>query len=501
MGALHPGHLSLISHAHQQNQVVIVSIFVNPLQFGVNEDLGRYPRQLEQDLQLCQQAGVDAVFAPTVAALLPPSSGEFVQVIPPSEMTHHLCGAKRVGHFQGVATIVVKLLNLVKPNRVYFGQKDAQQLAIIRRCIRDLNLDVEVVACPIVREASGLASSSRNKYLSLAERGIAAMLYQGLQQSAQQFTAGERSAASLRQAVLSTLTDIPTIQVEYVELVEPETLQPLTQIEQRGLLAIAASVGQTRLIDNWLLDARQPILAIDGPAGAGKSTVTRLCAQALGLQYLDTGAMYRAITWLVVQAGIDSRDTIAVAELVGQCRLKLTPDPERQGAMRVWVNDQDVTGPIRSLEITRRVSEIAAQPAVRRALIQQQRRYAQAAGVAVEGRDMGTHVFPDAGLKIFLTASVAERARRRQQELIGMEDTQLSLAELITEIEARDYQDSHRPYAPFRKANDAIEVQTDGLTIAAVVEQITQLYLERFPQFQTRLMTSMPASSASEALR
>jgi pantoate ligase / CMP/dCMP kinase len=386
MGALHPGHLSLMARARQQNQVVVVSIFVNPLQFSPNEDLSHYPRQLEQDLQLCQQAGVDAVFAPPPDVLLP-ALGAQTQVMPPADMTPQLCGAKRVGHFQGVATIVVKLLNLVNPDRVYFGQKDAQQLAILRRCVKDLNLAIEVVACPIVRESSGLAYSSRNEYLSPTERGLAATLHQSLEQAALQFRQGERSAAVLCQTVMATLAMVPALQPEYVELVEPDTLQPLVQIQHRGLLAIAACVGPARLIDNILLDARQPILAIDGPAGAGKSTVTRLCAQALGLQYLDTGAMYRAITWLVVQSAIDRRDTVAVAELVGQAQLSLSPDPEQQGAMRVWVNGQDVTGPIRSLEITRLVSEIAAQPAVRRILVQQQRRYAQDAGIAVEGRD------------------------------------------------------------------------------------------------------------------
>jgi pantoate ligase / CMP/dCMP kinase len=484
MGALHAGHLSLIEQARQQNQIVIVSIFVNPLQFGPNEDFSRYPSALEPDLALCAQAGVDAVFTPTAEALLGQQS-TLTQVLPPPEMLRQLCAPHRPGHFQGVATIVTKLLHLVVPHRAYFGQKDAQQLAIVRRLVTDLNLPIEIISCPIVRDAQGLALSSRNQYLSDTEKQTALLLSRGLKQATALFNGGESMAAALIQGVNQAWTADPNLEPEYIELVDPETLQPLDRVERVALLAVAARVGQTRLIDNCLLDARKPILAIDGPAGAGKSTVTRLAAQALQLKYLDTGAMYRAITWLVKDAGIDPQDLTAVAEVVSQCQLEQVADS--QGSIRVWVNGQEVTSQIRSIEITRSVSEIAAQPAVRQVLVQQQRRLARDGGIAVEGRDMGTHVFPDAGLKIFLTASVAERARRRHLDLQHLEMTTLTVPQLIDEIEQRDYQDSHRPYAPFRKATDAIEVMTDGLTISKVVEKITQLYYQRFPQYRQEL--------------
>ena len=201
MGALHQGHLSLIERAIAENDLVIVSIFVNPLQFAPTEDLAKYPRQLEQDLKLCQQLGVDLVFAPDTQEMN--SSGgtatlaNTTTVIPPQNMTGGLCGKFRPDHFTGVATIVTKLFNIIQPDRAYFGQKDAQQLAIIRRLVTDLDIPVKIIACPIIREASGLALSSRNKYLTAREKEQAAQIYRSLQQAATAFTQGELNAMAL----------------------------------------------------------------------------------------------------------------------------------------------------------------------------------------------------------------------------------------------------------------------------------------------------------------
>lgn len=483
MGALHSGHLSLIQKARRENKIVVVSIFVNPLQFGPTEDFQKYPRTLEHDRELCEQAGVDVIFMPTPEEMgirrrqdESQMSPRLTQVMPPETMTTGLCGRTRVGHFQGVATIVTKLLNIVQPNRAYFGQKDAQQLAIIRRLVADLNLPIEIVGCPVVREPSGLACSSRNQYLTPEQRQQAATLYRGLQQAEQIFRAGERQSHTLVGVVKTELAAVPTIAPEYVELVHPNTLTPLDRVEDRGLLAIAARVGSTRLIDNILLSERKPIVAIDGPAGAGKSTVARQLAQALGLLYLDTGAMYRALTWLVLQSKIDVKDEPAVAELVSQCDIAVGGEPS---AVSVYIDGQDVTQEIRSLEVTANVSAIAAQPAVRKALVRQQRRYGHAGGIVIEGRDIGTYVFPDAELKIYLTASVQERARRRQQDLKNQGKQEISLDQLEQAIYERDRKDSTRTLAPLRKAADAIELQTDGLTIAEVVQRIAALYGER----------------------
>ncbi|MCL1468848.1 bifunctional pantoate--beta-alanine ligase/(d)CMP kinase [Argonema galeatum] len=498
MGALHAGHLTLLGRARQQNSIVIVSIFVNPLQFGPSEDFQKYPRQLEPDRQLCEKAGVDAIFVPTAEEMGMNGNGgvgergngktgenfslstqeALTQVVPPESMTSVLCGRSRVGHFQGVATIVTKLLNLVQPTRAYFGQKDAQQLAIIRRLVADLNLPVEIVACPTVRESSGLALSSRNQYLTAQEKEEASVLYRSLRQAERAFLAGERSSAELIALVKLELAMVPTIELEYVESVDPTTLIPLDKIEEVGLLALAARLGSTRLIDNILLRNRQPIVAIDGPAGAGKSTVARQVAQALGLLYLDTGAMYRAVTWLVLQSDIPIEDEPSIAEMVCKCEIILRMSDEPQAPVRVWINSQEVTQAIRSLEVTSQVSAIAAQLSVRQELVKQQQLWGEKGGIVVEGRDIGTHVFPDAELKIFLTASVHERAKRRQQELKNQGEADLSLEQMEQNLVLRDWKDSNRDVAPLQKAPDSIEILTDGLSIAEVTDRIVSLYKE-----------------------
>jgi pantoate ligase / CMP/dCMP kinase len=259
MGALHVGHLSAIDRARRENTLAVVSIFVNPLQFGPNEDLDRYPRQLEIDRILCDKAGVDAIFAPTPTSM--GLGGAISQVIPPESMMSGLCGRSRPGHFQGVATIVAKLLNIVQPDRAYFGEKDAQQLAIIRRIVADLNMPVEIVACPTIREESGLAYSSRNQYLSPTGKTHAAGIYRSLQQAKALFDRGETNPDNLLAATRTELSTIPEFTLEYLEIVEPNTLQPLQRIDslperlrqRQILIAIAGRIEGTRLIDNlWL---------------------------------------------------------------------------------------------------------------------------------------------------------------------------------------------------------------------------------------------------------
>lgn len=509
MGSLHGGHLRLIELARQHNDRVVVSIFVNPLQFGPNEDLATYPRNLERDCELCQQAGVDVVFAPTPEAM---GIGESSQtlVIPPESMTSVLCGQTRGGHFQGVATIVTKLFNVVRPHRAYFGQKDAQQLAIVRQLVKDLNLGIDIIGVPTVREASGLAMSSRNQYLRGQEREQASVLYRGLKAAEQKFKNGDRTREGLIGAFKATVSAIPEIELEYVDLVDPQTLAPLQTIAFEGLLSIAARLGSTRLIDNIILHNRRPIIAIDGPAGAGKSTIARQVADKLGLLYLDTGAMYRAVTWLVQQAGIALTDEPAIIELVSECQIRfdsspnwppsqrpLTPiSPEdsypRTGGgsgkvtylekgsshpLQVLINNQNVTEAIRSLEVTANVSAIARLGAVRQKLVEQQRLWGKQGGLVAEGRDIGTHVFPDAELKIFLTASVKERAKRRQRDYLAQSGASLpSTEQLEQDIRQRDYTDSHREIAPLQKSPEAIEIITDNLSIEEVTDKIISLY-------------------------
>lgn len=487
MGALHIGHLSLIDRARNENACVVVSIFVNPLQFGAGEDLDKYPRTLDSDRQICETAGVDAIFAPS-ASEMGVSNNQLTQVIPPPEMTNVLCGRSRHGHFQGVATIVAKLLNVVQPDRAYFGSKDGQQLAIIRRLVNDLNLPVEIIGCPTVREPSGLAYSSRNQYLSESDRILAAHIYQSLQQARQQFflCSSLCSATQIVAVAHNYLAKLPAINLEYIELVNAKTLQPCNQITAGSefMLAIAARIGNTRLIDNILLShtpiSRKPIIAIDGPAGAGKSTVTKQVANKLGLLFLDTGAMYRSVTLAVLREGIDLHDQENVQAIAAKSKIQLFANPISGQPMQVLLNGEDISTEIRMAEVTANVSAIAAQAPVREILVKQQQLIGQSGGVVMEGRDIGTHVFPDAEIKIFLTASAQERAKRRQADLIAQGQVAPDLATLEQEIQERDRKDSTRDHAPLIQAKDATLVNTDGLTIEEVVATIVNMYEAKF---------------------
>ena len=480
MGALHAGHLSLIRRARQENQLVVVSIFVNPLQFGPAEDLDRYPEQRDADAALCEQAGVDIIFAPSVEDMYGRSRpAQPTRVVPPDAMLSPLCGAARMGHFEGVATVVLKLFNIVGPQRAYFGRKDAQQLAILQRMVQDLSCPVTIVPCPTVRAEDGLAISSRNQYLTPAERQEAIAIYQALQAARRQFERGVKARDSLVEVVQTALNEVPSIEPEYIDLVHPRTLEPLSEINHTGLLAIAARIGETRLIDNIVLCDRRPVIAIDGPAGAGKSTVARQVAHQLALLYLDTGAMYRAVTWLVLQKAVPLADEAAIAELVRQSTIRLLSPSELGQPTQVWINDQEVTRDIRLTRVAEHVSTIAAQPAVRQELVKQQQQYGSKGGIVLDGRDIGTHVFPDAEVKVFLTASVQERARRRQADLQRQGQPAASLEDIEQSIYQRDHKDSTRAIAPLRKAADAIEIQTDTLTVEQVVEQIVNLYRQQ----------------------
>jgi pantoate--beta-alanine ligase len=249
MGALHAGHLSLIEAARAETGYVVVSIFVNPTQFGPKEDLSRYPRPLQHDLELCERAGVDLVFHPEPAVMYPAGYRTFVEV---TGLQDVMCGASRPGHFRGVATVVLKLFNLVQPDRAYFGQKDAQQARIIRQMVEDLNVPVEVRVCPIVREADGLALSSRNQYLEADERRQASTLYRALTEARRRIEAGERDAALVRQTMVERIASTPGAALDYAAVVDADSLEALTRLVlvRPVLLALAVKFGNTRLIDN-----------------------------------------------------------------------------------------------------------------------------------------------------------------------------------------------------------------------------------------------------------
>jgi pantoate--beta-alanine ligase len=251
MGALHEGHLSLVRAAKARCEAVAVSIFVNPTQFGPTEDLSKYPRPFDRDCQLLEKEGVDILFAPSVDEIYPNGQVTWVLV---EGLSEKLDGRSRPGHFRGVTTIVSKLFHILEPDAAFFGQKDAAQLAVIRRMVEDLNFPVEIVACPIVRESDGLAMSSRNAYLNREERGRALVLRRSLEQVQQEFQNGERIAAKLIAAAKEIFAREPQIVLDYFEIVDPDTLDPVERISQKTLVTVAANVGSTRLIDNLVLN-------------------------------------------------------------------------------------------------------------------------------------------------------------------------------------------------------------------------------------------------------
>jgi pantoate--beta-alanine ligase len=250
MGALHEGHLSLIRAARAQSDVVAVSLFVNPLQFGPKEDLAKYPRTFERDCQLLEEEKVDLLFAPSNEDMYPPGATTFVTV---EGLSDRLCGRSRPGHFRGVTTVISKLFHIAEPDLAFFGQKDAAQVAIIRRMVRDLNLPVRIMVCPIVREKDGLALSSRNAYLDPQQRKQALVLHRALMRGETLADTGEHSAAILIEAGKQVIAEEPGARLDYFEVVNPETLDPVADISHGALVAVAAFIGNTRLIDNVVL--------------------------------------------------------------------------------------------------------------------------------------------------------------------------------------------------------------------------------------------------------
>ncbi len=251
MGYLHEGHKSLIDRAVAENDRVVVSDFVNPIQFGVNEDLSTYPRDIEADKKLCEAAGADLIFHPEPEEMYAPDFSTFVET---EHVSAGLCGKSRPTHFRGVCTVVSKLFHIVMPDRAYFGQKDAQQLAVIRRMARDLNMDIQIVGCPIIREADGLAKSSRNTYLNQEERQAALVLSKAVFYGESMIKQGERDAAAVVTAMRDIIEKEPLAKIDYVEMVDADSIEPLDRAEGRVLAAMAVFIGSTRLIDNFMIE-------------------------------------------------------------------------------------------------------------------------------------------------------------------------------------------------------------------------------------------------------
>ncbi|MHB1154427.1 MAG: pantoate--beta-alanine ligase [Eubacteriales bacterium] len=251
MGYLHNGHKSLIEKAKQENDKIAVSIFVNPMQFGPNEDFEKYPRNMKRDLQICSDAGADIIFTPSITEMYPTKNLVYIDV---NELGDNLCGATRPGHFRGVCTVVAKLFNIITPDKAYFGQKDAQQLAIIKRMVQDLNFDMKIIACPIIREDDGLAISSRNSYLSLQERQAAVIISQSLESAKQILFKGERNAKTIRQFIIKKISSEPLAKIDYINVVDAVTLKSVNNIVAPILVAAAVYIGKTRFIDNFFFE-------------------------------------------------------------------------------------------------------------------------------------------------------------------------------------------------------------------------------------------------------
>jgi pantoate--beta-alanine ligase len=247
MGYLHEGHLSLVRQARAENPSVVASIFVNPTQFGPKEDFARYPRDPERDLALLEKEGTDIVFMPSAEEMYPPGFNSWVDV---GGLTEKLEGAARPGHFRGVATVVAKLFNIVRPDRAYFGQKDAQQLLVIKKMAKDLDMGIEIIAAPTVREPDGLAMSSRNTYLSAEERKQAAVLYQSLKLAQKLYAGGEKDAGAIKEQMTALIGKQPLADIEYISIADSETLDELDKIRSTALVSMAVRFGKTRLIDN-----------------------------------------------------------------------------------------------------------------------------------------------------------------------------------------------------------------------------------------------------------
>jgi pantoate--beta-alanine ligase len=251
MGYLHEGHKSLIERAVKENDKVVVSIFVNPTQFGPNEDLSTYPRDIERDKKLCMEAGAYLIFNPEPSEMYLEGASTYVNV---DNLTQGLCGAKRPGHFSGVCTVVSKLFNIVSPEKAYFGEKDAQQLAVIKRMVRDLNFNVQIVGCPIIREGDGLAKSSRNKYLSDEERLAAVILSKSLNKAKELLSEGAKDAEIIKSTIEKEINSEALSEIDYIEVVDSISLEAVGKIEKSILVAIAVFIGKTRLIDNFIFE-------------------------------------------------------------------------------------------------------------------------------------------------------------------------------------------------------------------------------------------------------
>lgn len=477
MGNLHQGHTELIREAKKlKGHLVILSIFINPLQFNDKEDLRNYPRSTNKDIDLAFNAGADAIFIPYENEIFPKDAKKIQYQKASEDLSKTLCGISREGHFDGVCTVVYKLINIVKPRVIFLGEKDWQQLLIIKQMVTKKNIKVAIKSIDTQRDIDGVPFSSRNNNLLKNDREKLKLFSSELFHNKRIFN--QTKKVSLKK-IVKRLKD-KDIKIEYLEHVNAFDLQRSTSKNNITMLAGAIICGSTRLIDHVFLMKRDPIIAIDGPAGSGKSTVTKLIAQKLNFIFLDTGAMYRALSWYLIKEKINYENRKELNLFLSNISIKFK---SVKGLKQdVIINDHNVTEKIRTQEISSIVSSIACIKEVREFLVKEQRKIGHKGGIVAEGRDIGSKVFPNAELKIFLTATINERAKRRKNELEAMGHGTIDFQKLKNEIEQRDFDDSNREISPLVKAEDAIELISDGYTINQVVEKILEIYLETIPK-------------------
>ena len=477
MGNLHLGHKELIYKAKKSKKnLLLLSIFINPLQFNDKDDLKNYPRTINKDIDLAFNSGVDAIFIPFDNEIFPKNE-EMIKYQKASEdLSQTLCGLFRDGHFDGVCTVVYRLLDIVKPETIFLGEKDWQQLIIIKEMIAKQKISVSIKTINTQRDKDGVPFSSRNNLLIKSDREKLKLFSTELIKSKKIFNQTKKIDLN---KLIKRLID-KDIKIEYLEHVNAFDLKRATSEINITMLAGAIICGSTRLIDHVFLMKRNPIIAIDGPAGSGKSTVTKLIAKKLNFIFLDTGAMYRALSWYLIKENINYHNRKNLNSFLSNISIKFKSVTGSN--QNVIINNHDVTEKIRSQEISSIVSSIASIEEVREFLVKEQRKIGDIGGIVAEGRDIGSKVFPQAELKIFLTATINERAKRRKNELEAMGCGNINFEQLKNEIEKRDFDDSNRKISPLIKAKDAIEIISDGYTINQVVEKILEIYFETIPK-------------------
>ena len=474
MGNLHKGHLELI---HQSNKdgsnITLVSIFINPLQFNDKRDFKNYPKTIEKDISLAFASGANAIFVPNEKEILNIKSLIYQKAC--KKLSSNLCGKSREGHFDGVCTIVLRMLKIINPQKMFLGEKDWQQVLILKNMISELNLKVDINSIPTQRDLDGVPFSSRNNLLTTSERKDLQFFCKELKKAKKNFLINK--VINLEE-IYNTFKN-KNLKVEYLQHLSAFSLNESIDKENITILAGAILCGNTRLIDHVFLMKRKPIIAIDGPAGSGKSTVTKLIAKKLDFIYLDTGAMYRALSWFL----IDQKISYENDNVLDKClkSLSIVFKTNLNSDQDIFINDICVTNKIRSQKISSIVSSIASISKVREFLVKEQRKIGEKGGIVAEGRDIGTTVFPKAEIKIYLNASIDERAKRRKIEL-EIQGQDINFDKLKDQIKQRDFDDSTRNISPLIKAEDAIEIITDNYTAEQIADKIIKIFYEKLPK-------------------